>query len=124
MARYFWNFLKNDTKNKIESEEKLLVDKSKIDDIPENTDTSKENEYHVILPANGLLNNPGSFDKNSPTWAFLMQWVEKNLDKLRIKNDIVSLEELQTAALRGEIKMLKRIKNIPEELKKLQGINE
>lgn len=119
MGRFFWNFLKKD-----EKDDTTEVDKSKIKDVPGNIEQKKENEYHVILPANGLLNNPGSFDKNSPTWAFLMQWVEKNLDKLRIKNDIVSLEELQTAALRGEIKMLKRIKNIPEELKKLQGINE
>nr|BDD47852.1 hypothetical protein 25 [Burkholderiaceae bacterium] len=51
---------------------------------------------------------------NSPEWHGLKKYIEEQLEKARIKNDSSSLNEIDTAALRGEIRVLKRILALPE----------
>ena len=51
---------------------------------------------------------------NSPEWHGLTKYIEEQLEKARIKNDSSSLNEIDTAALRGEIRVLKRILALPE----------
>lgn len=52
-------------------------------------------------------------DFNSPAWHGIRKWVEAELKKARDKNDAVSLSDIETAALRGEIRVLKRFLDLP-----------
>ena len=49
----------------------------------------------------------------SDTWHKLRKWAEAELERARVRNDAVGLSELDTAALRGEIRMLKRFLDLP-----------
>jgi hypothetical protein len=52
-------------------------------------------------------------DFTTPTWHSLRKWAEAQLESARTKNDAVGLSEIETAALRGEIRMwwLSRMSN-------------
>jgi len=52
-------------------------------------------------------------DFTTATWHQMRKWAETELERARVKNDAVSLSENETAALRGEIKMLKRFLDLP-----------
>ena len=41
-------------------------------------------------------------------------WAEAELERLRIKNDAVGLTDTDTAALRGEIRAIKKLIALPE----------
>jgi len=43
----------------------------------------------------------------------LRKWAEEQLQLCREKNDAVGLSDLDTAVLRGEIRMLKRFLDLP-----------
>ena len=45
----------------------------------------------------------------------MRKWAETELERARVKNDAVGLSENETAALRGEIKMLKRFLDLPNQ---------
>ena len=53
-------------------------------------------------------------DFSTPGWHQLRRWAEAELEKSRLKNDAV-LDQIQTAALRGEIRLLKRILDLPNQ---------
>jgi hypothetical protein len=46
-------------------------------------------------------------------WAKVEAWANKELDSVRVKNDSVGLSPEETAAYRGEIRLLKRIIDLP-----------
>lgn len=50
---------------------------------------------------------------NTDTWHQLRKFVEAELGKARAKNDAVGLSEAETAALRGEIRFMKRFLDLP-----------
>jgi len=82
-----------------------------------------QKEFFAQLPVD--KKHGGKFDPMSPTWAFIEAWAEEKLDKLRKKNDIVlNTEKMssndRTFRLRGQIKAMKDVINIPEEVKKEQ----
>ena len=52
-------------------------------------------------------------DFTTATWHQMRKWAETELERARVKNDAVGLSENETAALRGEIKMLKRLLDLP-----------
>jgi hypothetical protein len=52
-------------------------------------------------------------DYSSPAWHQLRRWAETQLLIARQKNDAVGLSDLETAALRGDIRTLKRILDLP-----------
>lgn len=54
-------------------------------------------------------------DFTSATWHALRKWAESELEKARQKNDAVGLSETDTAALRGEIRMLKKFLDLPNQ---------
>ena len=54
-------------------------------------------------------------DFNSPQWHTLRKWAEGQLKKAREKNDNPSLDAIETATLRGEIRVLKRVLDLPNE---------
>lgn len=49
----------------------------------------------------------------SPTWKYVRMWVKDQIKDLRERNDSVTLSEVQTAALRGEIRILKALIALP-----------
>ena len=53
-------------------------------------------------------------DFSAPGWHQFRRWSEAELEKARLKNDAV-LDQIQTAALRGEIRLLKRILDLPNQ---------
>ena len=53
-------------------------------------------------------------DFSSDTWHRLRKWAEAELEKARLKNDAVGLSDIETAALRGEIRVLKRFLDLPK----------
>ena len=55
----------------------------------------------------------------SPTWLFVRSWAETELKKAREKNDSINKDITQTAVLRGEIKILKELINLPNPRKGL-----
>lgn len=54
-------------------------------------------------------------DFTSATWHQLRKWAEAELQKARVKNDAVGLSDIDTAALRGEIRTLKRFLDLPNQ---------
>ena len=48
-------------------------------------------------------------DKISPTWRKLVEHLENELKICRGKNDNIKLDEIQTAAIRGQIATLKAL---------------
>ena len=63
-----------------------------------------------------------TIDFNSSQWHTLRKWTEEQLKKAREKNDAVSMSEIDTAALRGEIRVLKRILDLPESVTREVGV--
>lgn len=54
-------------------------------------------------------------DFSTATWHQLRKWAEDQLRKAREKNDAVGLSDIETATLRGEIRLLKRFLDLPNE---------
>ena len=73
----------------------------------------------VAVLGNQNINNlgEGKLNVNSMTWAFIHSWATKELKKAREDNDRPSRDQLQTEAIRGRIKLLKEIINLPAEEK-------
>jgi len=55
----------------------------------------------------------GLLDSRSQTWIFISVWANQALKKAREKNDSVNCDLTKTAVLRGEIKILKELINLP-----------
>lgn len=52
-------------------------------------------------------------DYQSATWHQLRKWAEEQLKRAREKNDSTKLSPDETAALRGEIRFMKRFLDLP-----------
>ena len=53
-----------------------------------------------------------SIDFNTPTWRQISEWAQAQLARARDRND-ANLNEIDTALLRGEIRCLKKILDLP-----------
>lgn len=54
-------------------------------------------------------------DFTSSTWNLLKKWADDQIRRAREKNDAVGLSDIETAALRGEIRALKRFLDLPNQ---------
>jgi hypothetical protein len=63
----------------------------------------------IIIPFQG----PGNLDPGSQTWLYIRNWATEKLKEVREKNDSINRDTTQTAVLRGEIKILKELINLP-----------
>jgi len=52
-------------------------------------------------------------DEQSGTWQFVKAWAIAELDAARKRNDALTVTPERTAAIRGEIRTLKRLANLP-----------
>lgn len=50
------------------------------------------------------------------TWAHVREWASKEVERLRQRNDSIELDREATCVLRGEIRALKRLLALPEEV--------
>ena len=75
--------------------------------------------FVISSPAPGV----GRIEQSSPTWVFITQWAQTELETIRKKNDNLLASDQQTTIYRAEIKLLKKIMSIPkdEEMKKQTG---
>lgn len=87
-------------------------------DTPEATDHIDPKPTAIEARLYNQVASKGELDIHSPTWAFVVAWATDRLNKSRIKNDNLNKDAMQTAALRGEIKVLKDLLGIPDEKKK------
>ena len=57
-------------------------------------------------------------DENSPTWTWsaAADWAQREIERLRGSNDSMELDVGATAAIRGEIRALKRLLNEPKRI--------
>ena len=53
-------------------------------------------------------------DFSNPSWAQVKTYLEERIASLRQRNDAVELTEVQTAAVRGEIRALKLVLDLPQ----------
>ena len=73
--------------------------------------TIKPKPLEVTLPG---YPDEGELDTYSSTWKFIRLWLETELQKSRENNDFAKLTEQKTASLRGRIKLLKEIIDLPK----------
>lgn len=61
-------------------------------------------------------------NETSPTWTWAeaAAWAQSEIDKRRAENDSLELDPVSTAALRGEVRALKRLLNEPKRIVQLQ----
>jgi hypothetical protein len=57
-----------------------------------------------------------NIDFGGGTWREIAQWAGEQLDAARRRNDGVDISPEQTAALRGEIRFIKRLLALPEQV--------
>lgn len=53
------------------------------------------------------------FDENSGTWTIVLEVIEKEIADIHTRNESLKLDESKTASLRGEIKALRKLANMP-----------
>ena len=75
---------------------------------------SVQKPFIARLP--GEENPTGKFNSHSSTWLFLENKLQEDLDILRKKNDIMSNNEIKTAFIRGKIKQIKLILELPDKV--------
>lgn len=95
---------------------------------PEFFPDKEENDIHMIpedlhdigqgiLENQGILDDHGILEERSRTWIFIKSWAEREIAEMRKRND-KPLDAIQTASLRGQIKVMARLANLPAEIKK------
>lgn len=60
----------------------------------------------------------GELEVFSPTWIYVCDHINGEIQRLREKNDSVSADPIKTAVTRGEIKALKGLIDLPNEQKR------
>ena len=73
--------------------------------------STKKQPIEAKLPIQGMPK--GELNTSSPTWFFIREWANNELNQARISNDGLNKDTTQTAALRGRIKVLKEILALP-----------
>lgn len=55
-------------------------------------------------------------DFSNPVWYRVREWAEQEIARVRVKNDALGLSPDETAALRGEIRALKKLIGLPAQV--------
>mgnify|MGYP001604604489 CR=1 FL=1 len=67
----------------------------------------------VIEKTDRMVSGEGRLEVHSLTWAFVVKWANDEIGKARENNDSMRHDTLQTSALRGRIKTLKELIDLP-----------
>ena len=81
-------------------------------DRPRVEEEEPQEEFEARLPGQPMFQT-GVLDPRSQTWIFINAWAHEALQKAREKNDNMNRDIAQTSMLRGEIKLLKELINLP-----------
>lgn len=76
----------------------------------------QEDDGSIQLPFEAKLEGEEEdlgIDTYSRTWRFIEEWGAEELQRKREANDGISKDAIKTAVLRGEIRMLKRLIELP-----------
>ena len=73
--------------------------------------TKKSQSFDAVLAGQKI---EAELDSSSSTWKFIVNYSENRLQELREKNDSIILDERKTAILRGRIKEIKLLLDLPE----------
>ena len=57
-------------------------------------------------------------DFKSTTWLYLKEWLNEQIAELRIQNDVLTLDEKSTTAIRAEIAAYKKLALLPETMRR------
>jgi len=76
----------------------------------------------TIPPLQAVIGG-GVLDPRSQAWMFVEAWATERLQRAREKNDNTNRDLNQTSVLRGEIKILKELINLPNP-KNMKGLLE
>lgn len=87
-------------------------------EVLEETPDDPEPYKAITAQLPGNTGPSGILDEHSQTWVFVKRWAKEELDKIREKNDTISLNMEKTSANRGKIKMLKDLIKLPETIMK------
>ncbi len=81
--------------------------------------SSTEQPFEVRLPE-PETESEGRLNVTSETWVFVRTYCQKRLKALREANDGAGLDEKATAIVRGQIKAMKEILDLPKPKPKMQ----
>lgn len=69
------------------------------------------------------MNNDLPFDPTQPiSWQQLKTYLESQLQRARERNDVIGAPDAETHALRGEIRLLKRLLDLPEQAARIRAM--
>ena len=68
--------------------------------------------FVISSPAPGV----GRIEQSSPTWVFITQLAQAELETIRKKNDNILASDQQTTIYRAEIRLLKKIISMPKDV--------
>ena len=63
----------------------------------------------------------GKIDVFSDTWLFVSNWATSELERLREVNDSAKWNDVQTAAIRGQIKRCKELLALPDKKERVRA---
>jgi hypothetical protein len=89
-----------------------LFKRSSSDDDVTNTQVNAVEQGKYLIGDEASL---GKIDVYSPTWVYVRSWARERLQALREANDSTSKTDVQTSAIRGEIRAMKDILALPDE---------
>lgn len=79
---------------------------------------SEEKPEQRQIVIGGSENRVGTFDSQSSTWIYISNHLVDRIDFLHNKNDNVTLSMEKTQAIRGAIKELKQLLDLPNKVDK------
>jgi len=74
----------------------------------------KKKEASIEVKTHESYMGDGVLDAYSGTWMFIKKWATDELDRARIFNDKKSLDIIQTSLIRGKIRLLKDLLELPK----------
>lgn len=80
---------------------------------PWQTSRTKQEPFRAELPITTGVED-ARLDLHSETWRFIRTYCETRLQGLRETNDSPALDEVKTATVRGQIRALKEILDLPK----------
>lgn len=72
-------------------------------------------DSEIVIGGNVLK---GELQVFSSTWIFVRDYATEEIQRLREKNDALTADPIKTAIIRGEIKALKALIDLPNERKR------
>ena len=80
---------------------------------PEPIVLHQEEPFRAVLPGEEVSKD-ARLDVRSETWLFIQRHCSRRIQELRASNDSAILDDRRTAVLRGQIRAMKEILDLPK----------